>query len=356
MTGLLVKRHTPCVLACILFYCGVLTFSSAFTQGNTNSFGRMMSEMAVPESENSPRFMESEDQDSLSKRQFKTAEIADALMGSEAPIDPAEIESLIPKNAKDSQAGFLPPCDDNSDQCGSLLQAAAGASLEEEVEDVEHTEISQQVTIDIVNAELSSSEEQNVTESAKTYKVNCDKRNITEMDNIAVQVLNSSQDLMEFLNANSTECSVVLFFTAWCQFSARLAPHFNALPRTFPGMHFLALDASQHSSLSTRFGTVAVPNILLFQGAKPVARFNHTDRTLEMLSSFIINQTGFDAAPDRTVLDADHLGPLPSVPVRTIDWLLVFSVLFIVGFTLYAILRTDSIRWLVPGQEHEHQE
>lgn len=46
------------------------------------------------------------------------------------------------------------------------------------------------------------------------------------------------------------------------------------------------------NSLSTRFGTVAVPNILLFQGAKPVARFNHTDRTLEMLSSFIINQTG----------------------------------------------------------------
>lgn len=52
---------------------------------------------------------------------------------------------------------------------------------------------------------------------------------------------------MEFLNANSTECSVVLFFTAWCQFSASLAPHFNALPRVFPSMHFLALDASQHS-------------------------------------------------------------------------------------------------------------
>lgn len=65
---------------------------------------------------------------------------------------------------------------------------------------------------------------------------------------------------------------------------------------------------------------------------------------------------GFDAAPDRRVMGADHLGPLPSVPVRTIDWLLVFSVLFIVGFTIYAILRTDSIRWLVPGQEHEHQE
>lgn len=107
----------------------------------------MLSENASPESENSPRFVESEDQDSPSKRQFKTAEIADALMGSEAPIDPAEIESLIPKNAKDSQAGFLPPCDENSDQCGSLLEVAAGASLEEEEEEMEHTEISQEVCI-----------------------------------------------------------------------------------------------------------------------------------------------------------------------------------------------------------------
>ena len=46
------------------------------------------------------------------------------------------------------------------------------------------------------------------------------------------------------------------------------------------------------SSLSTRFGTVAVPNILLFQGVKPMARFNHTDRTLDALTFFIANQTG----------------------------------------------------------------
>lgn len=48
------------------------------------------------------------------------------------------------------------------------------------------------------------------------------------------------------------------------------------------------------SSLSTRFGTVAVPNILLFQGVKPMARFNHTDRTLDALTSFIANQTGME--------------------------------------------------------------
>lgn len=52
------------------------------------------------------------------------------------------------------------------------------------------------------------------------------------------------------------------------------------------------LTGSLFCSLSTRFGTVAVPNILLFQGAKPMARFNHTDRTLETLKVFIFNQTG----------------------------------------------------------------
>lgn len=71
------------------------------------------------------------------------------------------------------------------------------------------------------------------------------------------------QDLMEFLNANSTECSVVLFFTTWCQFSAGLAPHFNALPRVFPSMHFLALDASQHSRWLFMFSVINMNHLSL---------------------------------------------------------------------------------------------
>ncbi|XP_058484361.1 thioredoxin domain-containing protein 15 [Solea solea] len=322
--------------------------SSVIAQENDGSLELMLPEDAVSDMENSPMFVESEDRETLPKRQFKTAEIADAVMGTDAPIDPSDIESLFPKNVKDFQSGFSPPCDENSDQCTTAVAADKEVPLEEL-----SSEQSQQVTLEMVHV---APEEQNATEITKTYKVNCDKRKITGLDSFTVHVLNASQDLMEFLNVNSTECSVVLFFTAWCQFSAGLAPHFNALPRVFPSMHFLALDASQHSSLSTRFGTVAVPNILLFQGAKPMARFNHTDRTLETLTSFIANQTGFEAGPDSNVTEADQLGPLPSVPVKSIDWLLVFSILFITGFTFYAILRTDSIRWLIPGQEHEHQD
>ncbi|KAM9846647.1 thioredoxin domain-containing protein 15 [Aulostomus maculatus] len=348
MTGILNSLQTSCVLFFVFYHSHVLRFTSVTAQEVDESLELMLSEDAASDLENSPKFVEFEDLDSLPKRQFKTAEIADAVMGTEAPIDPSDIESLFPKNVKDFQSGFSPPSDENSAQAGSPEPAA-----KEETPEEKSAETSQQVTLEMVHV---APEEKNTTETAKTYKVNCDKRNTTGMLNFTVQVLNASQDLMEFLNANSTECSVVLFFTTWCQFSASLAPHFNALPRVFPSMHFLALDASQHSSLSTRFGTVAVPNILLFQGAKPMARFNHTDRTLETLTSFIANQTGFEAGLDRNVTDADRVGPLPSVPVKSIDWLLVFSVLFITGFTMYAILRTDSIRWLIPGQEHEHQD
>uniref|UniRef100_A0A3B3D128 Thioredoxin domain containing 15 n=1 Tax=Oryzias melastigma TaxID=30732 RepID=A0A3B3D128_ORYME len=328
------------IQTCYLNICCISNvFSSLYYSDNEDSPELILPD-GISDSENSPKFVESDDQSSVLKRQFKTAEIADAVLGTDTPIDPSDIESLYPKNVKDFQTGFSPPCDEKGDHCGSSDLMTGSPS----------------VTLEMVHSNITPSEEHNVTEAAKTYKVNCDKRNMTGLQTFTVQVLNASQDLMEFLNANSTECSVVLFYTAWCQFSANLAPHFNALPRVFPGIHFLALDASQHSSLSTRFGTVAVPNILLFQGAKPMARFNHTDRTLETLTSFITNQTGFEASPDRNVTEEDLEGPLHSVPVRSIDWLLVFSILFITGFSVYAILRADSIRWLIPGQEHEHQE
>ncbi|XP_075397691.1 thioredoxin domain-containing protein 15 [Tenrec ecaudatus] len=197
-------------------------------------------------------------------------------------------------------------------------------------------------------------EETNNTDSLKSPKVTCEERNVTGFENLTLRILNMSQDLLEFLNPNGSDCTLVLFYTPWCRFSASLAPHFNSLPRAFPALRFLALDASQHSSLSTRFGTVAVPNILLFQGAKPMARFNHTDRTLETLKIFIFNQTGLEAKKNAAVTQADQTGPLPSTLVKSVDWLLVFSLFFLISFIMYAAIRAESIRWLIPGQEQEH--
>ncbi|XP_041120939.1 thioredoxin domain-containing protein 15-like [Polyodon spathula] len=299
--------------------------------------------------ENLPKFVDADDGEPLFKAQgavqFKTAEIADAMLRTEnaehAASSQLGVLTLIPGDAEaESDARDATTCKAH-ETLASLAQSFNEESSEE-------TEV---VRLGIVHAE-----ENNATETPKTPKVNCAERNVTVLDSLTVQILNASQDLMEFLNANGSECSLVLFYTTWCHFSASLGPHFNALPRVFPSMHFLALDASQHSSLSTRFGTVAVPNILLFQGVKPMARFNQTVRTLGTLKAFIVNQTGVEGKAEEEVTEQDLSGPLPSIPVRSIDWLLVFSIMFITGFLIYALLRTDSVRWLMPGQEHEHQD
>ncbi|KAK2510253.1 Txndc15 [Columba guinea] len=282
---------------------------------------------------------------------YRTAEMADAMLGSELPAQQAPGLPVLPGEVTDSMVSDLATeaCDaaDEGDACGagSSPTAAPGQASARDREQAVPEPVPPAPT-----------EESNGTDSAKAPKVTCEERNATGIERFTLQILNVSQDLMEFLNPNSSDCTLVLFYTPWCRFSASLAPHFNCLPRAFPTLRFLALDASQHSSLSTRFGTVAVPNILLFQGAKPMARFNHTDRTLETLKDFIFNQTGIEAKSDVAVTKEDWEGPLPSVLTKGIDWLLLFSVLFLASFVMYATVRTESIRWLIPGQEHEHQE
>ncbi|NXG45989.1 TXD15 protein, partial [Psilopogon haemacephalus] len=282
---------------------------------------------------------------------YRTAEMADAMLGSGLDAQQAVMLSVVPGEAKDGEA--LPVAKGACEAAAAGGACEAGSSPEAPLGPAGGQGREQAVLETVLPA---PAEESNNTDGAKAPKVNCEERNITGIERFTLQILNVSQDLMEFLNPNSSDCTLVLFYTPWCRFSASLAPHFNSLPRAFPTLHFLALDASQHSSLSTRFGTVAVPNILLFQGAKPMARFNHTDRTLETLKDFIFNQTGIEAKSDVAVTKEDWEGPLPSVLTKGIDWLLLFSVLFLASFVLYATIRTESIRWLIPGQEHEHQE
>lgn len=45
-------------------------------------------------------------------------------------------------------------------------------------------------------------------------------------------------------------------------------------------------------SLNSRFGTIAVPNVMIFHSAKAIARFNGSERTLASLTSFVSNVTG----------------------------------------------------------------
>uniref|UniRef100_A0A8B9N1F3 Thioredoxin domain containing 15 n=1 Tax=Accipiter nisus TaxID=211598 RepID=A0A8B9N1F3_9AVES len=263
---------------------------------------------------------------------YRTAEMADAMLGSGLPGQQAVVLSVVPGEARDGQTSAVAKgaCDAaaGGDACGAGSGPTAGLGPA-------GGQGREQAVLETVLP--APAEESNSTDGTKAPKVNCEERNTTGIDRFTLQILNVSQDLMEFLNANSSDCTLVLFYTPWCRFSASLAPHFNSLPRAFPTLRFLALDASQHS-------------------AKPMARFNHTDRTLETLKDFIFNQTGIEAKSDVAVTKEDWEGPLPSVLTKGIDWLLLFSLLFLASFVMYATVRTESIRWLIPGQEHEHQE
>uniref|UniRef100_UPI00358ED34F thioredoxin domain-containing protein 15 n=1 Tax=Myxine glutinosa TaxID=7769 RepID=UPI00358ED34F len=227
---------------------------------------------------------------------------------------------------------------------------------EEEEEELGLTVIPVSSSKEIITG-LEPKQKGNETESRRPpKKVNCTLEELDEGGG-QIEVLQYSQDLLEMLGANSTSCALVLFYAPWCRFSLMLAPHFHALSRAFPCLHYFALDAAQHSSLATRFGTVAVPNVLLFQGAKPIARFNHSERSLETLSTFIYNHTGLLADPSVMVTDADLEGPLPTSAQPGPDWALVFSITFLLAFSLYMVLgRGGRAIEILRLARHPHQD
>lgn len=109
-------------------------------------------------------------EDCVSQRQFKMAEIADAVLGTEVSKNRAGIEALISKSLVSTP----------------YEKKVTDAVMEQEIE-MEEIEMKQENSAGV--------DEQNSTISAKTYKVSCDKRSVTGLDNFTVQVLNASQVL-----------------------------------------------------------------------------------------------------------------------------------------------------------------
>lgn len=123
-----------------------------------------------------------EDSESLSQKQFKTAEIADAVLGTELSENTAGIEALTPKSP------FSTTCEKEVTE----EVKEEDAVMEEEVKGEEL--LMQEAVMGKMKQESpAGGDEQNSTETAKTYKVSCDKRSITGLDIFTVQVLNTSQ-------------------------------------------------------------------------------------------------------------------------------------------------------------------
>lgn len=91
---------------------------------------------------------------------------------------------------------------------------------------------------------------------------------------------------------NPGNCTIVMFYAPWCPFSAKAAPHFNALPRVYPPLKVVAIDAYQYKQVNTFFGILGVPTVALFHNGRLIAKFNDSQFTLNKFSDFIEHFTG----------------------------------------------------------------
>lgn len=87
-------------------------------------------------------------------------------------------------------------------------------------------------------------------------------------------------------------CFLVLFYVPWCPFSARLAPIYNALPKAFLNLDVLAFDVSKSVGYNTKYGTSAVPIVLLFQNKNVLSKFNYTEKNLTEFIELVSLKTG----------------------------------------------------------------
>lgn len=82
--------------------------------------------------------------------------------------------------------------------------------------------------------------------TANQTRIACIPADHTEGYHPSVCLVNSSQLLESLKFSNDSKfgnCLLVFFYTSWCPFCAKVAPHYNALARVFPSLQTVAIDA-----------------------------------------------------------------------------------------------------------------
>ncbi|XP_066153381.1 thioredoxin domain-containing protein 15 [Euwallacea fornicatus] len=187
------------------------------------------------------------------------------------------------------------------------------------------------------------------TNSSNVRQVNCLKGgNIT-----AVQLVNDTE-LIKLLvrdpevasDKNSPgQCIVVLFYSKNCPFSGMAAPHFNALPRAFPDVKMVAINAMRYHLFNTQNGIVGVPTVLLFHNGRPIVKYNGSDYNLEIFVKFIKMFTGIEPEEGSVVISQDFAGPVVTFPSQETDMFLILSWLFIIICSCYYFSKSRVCKW-----------
>lgn len=163
------------------------------------------------------------------------------------------------------------------------------------------------------------------------------------------------------------QCIAVLFYSKNCPFSSMAAPHFNALPRAFPDIKMVAINAMRYHLFNTQNGIVGVPTLLLFHNGRPIVRYNGSEYNLESFVKFIKRHTGIDPDENSVVTSQDFAGPVVSSPSKESDMFLIISWLFIIICSCYYFSKSKVWKWMVETvqrnwreseqhAQHEHME
>lgn len=134
------------------------------------------------------------------------------------------------------------------------------------------------------------------------------------------------------------------------------APHFNALPRAFPDVKMVAINAMMYNLFNAQNGIVGVPSLIFFHSGRPVAKFNATEYTLELFSRFITKLTGINPEERSYVTSSDFSGPVPSVPTKETDFFLGLSWGFIILCSIYYFSKSKWWGWIVETVQRNWRE
>jgi len=188
-----------------------------------------------------------------------------------------------------------------------------------------------------------------------------------------VHVVNGTElqlRLSEEHNANVTNrtfpavCSITLFYGSWCNFSAKAAPHYNALPRYYPSIKMYAIEATNNINILAQYGVIALPSILVFHNSRPMFMFNTTEHSLESYVQFLTPLTG--VAPRQIPLsltEEDLTGPVPTTAVAQFNYNLLLATLFTLACAVVNLSKStyigsvvDNLRnaWREVEIQHEH--
>ncbi|KAL1498370.1 hypothetical protein ABEB36_009180 [Hypothenemus hampei] len=152
------------------------------------------------------------------------------------------------------------------------------------------------------------------------------------------------------------QCIIVLFYSKNCPFSSMAAPHFNALPRAFPDIKMVAINAMRYHLFNTQNGIVGVPTLLLFHNGRAVIRYNGSEYNLESFMKFIKKYTGLEPVENSVVTSQDFAGPVVSSPSKESDMFLILSWLFIIVCICYYFSKSRIFLWVVESIQRNWRE